>query len=133
MSRPNFLGVMGNFLAPHPFSSGSVHHCAQWLIQNVFQAVFNTMSSQSTQLSTADISEAIKMAWEDRTSFETIEEKLGINESTVIKLMRTELTPSSFKMWRERMRGRKTKHRKLRSSQMKYADKSVADHRRANC
>ena len=91
------------------------------------------MSAITALLSAADISEAIKMAWEDRTSFETIEEKLGISEPELIKLMRSELTPSSFKMWRERMRGRKTKHRKLRSSEMKYDDRIIADHRRANC
>jgi uncharacterized protein (TIGR03643 family) len=91
------------------------------------------MSLSKSELSAADVSEAIKMAWEDRTTFETIHEKLGISESELIKLMRAELTVSSFKMWRERMRGRKTKHRKLRSSEMKYSDTAVADHRRANC
>jgi len=84
-------------------------------------------------LTAADISEVIKMAWEDRTTFETIEEKIGIKESEVIRLMRSEMTLSSFKMWRERMRGRKTKHRQLRSPEMKYSDRSIADHRRANC
>jgi uncharacterized protein (TIGR03643 family) len=29
-------------------------------------------------------------------------------------LMRFEMKPSSFKMWRERVQGRKTKHQKLR-------------------
>lgn len=91
------------------------------------------MPLSKTLFTPGDVSEAIKMAWEDRTSFETIHEKLGINEAQLIRLMRLELTPSSFKMWRERMRGRKTKHRKLRSAQMKYADRATADHRRANC
>jgi uncharacterized protein (TIGR03643 family) len=47
--------------------------------------------------------------------------------------MRAELSPSSFKMWRMRMRGRKTKHRALRSAEMKFDDLAVANHRRANC
>jgi uncharacterized protein (TIGR03643 family) len=84
-------------------------------------------------LSAGDRSAVIQMAWEDRTSFETIQERMGINESEVIRLMRTELTPRSFRLWRTRMRGRVTKHRRLRSVDMKFGDHAVANHRRANC
>jgi uncharacterized protein (TIGR03643 family) len=63
-----------------------------------------------TELSLGDISAVIQMAWEDRTTFETIQERTGLSEADVIRLMRHELTPSSFKMWRKRMAGRKTKH-----------------------
>jgi uncharacterized protein (TIGR03643 family) len=54
----------------------------------------------------------IRMAWEDRTTFEEIEKKTGLNEAQVIKLMRKEMKPSSFRMWRKRVSGRVTKHRK---------------------
>lgn len=84
-------------------------------------------------LSAGDISAVIQMAWEDRTSFETIKERVGLSEPEVIQLMRRELSPRSFKMWRARMRGRVTKHRALRSPDMKFEDRLVADHRRANC
>jgi len=47
--------------------------------------------------------------------------------------MRAEMKASSFKMWRTRMAGRKTKHRALRSTEMKHDDSKIADHRRANC
>jgi uncharacterized protein (TIGR03643 family) len=50
------------------------------------------------------------MAWEDRTSFDAIERQFGISEQEVINIMRQELKPSSFKMWRKRVQGRKTKH-----------------------
>jgi len=59
-------------------------------------------------------SRIIEMAWEDRTPFEAIERLFGINESAVIKLMRSELKASSFRLWRARVTGRKTKHLKLR-------------------
>jgi uncharacterized protein (TIGR03643 family) len=62
-----------------------------------------------------DISRIIEMAWEDRTPFESIEVQFGLNESAVIALMRRQLKRSSFKMWRERMAGRTTKHAALRS------------------
>ncbi len=85
------------------------------------------------ELTTGDISAVIQMAWEDRTTFETIMERVGISESDVIKIMRSELQPDSFKLWRQRMKGRATKHRALRSPEMKFSDHAIADHRRGNC
>lgn len=61
-----------------------------------------------------DISRIIEMAWEDRTPFEAIEQLYGLNESAVIRLMRQTLNPNSFKLWRKRVTGRKTKHLALR-------------------
>ncbi len=60
----------------------------------------------------------IEMAWEDRTTFEAIEIQFGLKQQDVIKLMRKELKPSSFKLWRERTKGRTTKHEALRSDEV---------------
>jgi len=60
-----------------------------------------------------DPSYIIRLAWEDRTSFEEIRERTGFTEAQVIDLMRRELKPSSFRLWRKRVSGRSTKHRKL--------------------
>lgn len=60
-------------------------------------------------------SRIIEMAWEDRTPFEAIEQEYGLNESQLIQFMRRQLKPKSFKLWRERVSGRATKHLKLRS------------------
>lgn len=57
----------------------------------------------------------IEMAWEDRTPFEAIVSQFGISEQEVIYIMRTHLKPSSFRMWRARVNGRKTKHLKQRN------------------
>ncbi|WP_298343831.1 TIGR03643 family protein [uncultured Algibacter sp.] len=62
-----------------------------------------------------DIDRVIEMAWEDRTTFEAIQFQFGLKEQDVIELMRRELKPSSFKLWRKRVQGRFTKHEKLRS------------------
>lgn len=56
----------------------------------------------------------IAMAWEDRTPFEAIEFQFDLTEADVIKLMKRELKLSSWKRWRARVQGRKTKHQKLR-------------------
>jgi uncharacterized protein (TIGR03643 family) len=90
-------------------------------------------SQRLASLSLGDVSAVIQMAWEDRTTFETIHERVGLTEPEVIRLMRAELNPSSFRLWRMRMKGRITKHRALRSPDMKFDDHAIADHRRANC
>ncbi len=62
------------------------------------------------------IDRIIEMAWEDRTPFDAIEHQFGLAEKDVIGLMRKEMKPSSFKMWRKRVSGRATKHLKKGSS-----------------
>jgi uncharacterized protein (TIGR03643 family) len=68
-------------------------------------------------LTEGDISRIVEMAWEDRTAFEAIEAQFGLNESSVIDLMRSHMKASSFRMWRKRMAGRATKHVALRGAQ----------------
>lgn len=68
----------------------------------------------SEQFEPADLSRIIEMAWEDRTPFEAIEALYGLREKDVIRLMRRELKPGSFRLWRKRVTGRNTKHRQLR-------------------
>lgn len=72
-------------------------------------------------LSEEDHSRIIEMAWEDRTPFEAIEAQFGLSESSVIELMRQSLKPSSFRLWRQRVTGRNTKHLKLRSPEVSRA------------
>ena len=62
------------------------------------------------ELDSATIDRVLEMAWEDRTPFAAIETQYGLSEPQVIALMRREMKQSSFKMWRKRVAGRKTKH-----------------------
>ena len=64
--------------------------------------------------SLVDIDRIIEMAWEDRTPFEAIFLQFNINEKELKTIMRNNLKKSSFKLWRERVSGRKTKHSVLR-------------------
>ncbi|TMP72834.1 TIGR03643 family protein [Pseudoalteromonas sp. S1609] len=59
-------------------------------------------------------SRIIEMAWEDRTPFEAIENLYGLNYSQLVNFMREHISSGSFKVWRKRHGGRKTKHLKLR-------------------
>jgi len=62
------------------------------------------------EMSDHDTDRVIEMAWEDRTPFDAIQAQFGLSEAEVIKLMRREMKLSSWKMWRKRVQGRKTKH-----------------------
>jgi len=68
------------------------------------------------ELNLQTIDRVIEMAWEDRTPFEAIETQFGLKEKQVIAIMRRHMKPSSFRMWRKRVTGRKTKHAKHRDS-----------------
>ena len=65
-------------------------------------------------LSNSDLSRVIEMAWEDRTPFEAIDKCYRLPEKEVIILMRRVLKKSTFKRWRTRVSGRRTKHLKTR-------------------
>lgn len=65
-----------------------------------------------------EIDRIIEMAWEDRTPFDAIKAQFNLAEQEVITLMRRELKPSSFRNWRARVQGRKTKHLQLRSDEV---------------
>ena len=58
------------------------------------------------------IDEVIRMAWSDKISFEEIKKKIGVKEKEVIFIMRKYLKKSSYILWRKRVRGRYSKHRK---------------------
>lgn len=67
-------------------------------------------------LNEADIDRIIEMAWEDRTPFEAIKMQFGLSESQVIDLMRRNLKPGSWRLWRKRVNsGVSSKHLKKRS------------------
>ena len=55
----------------------------------------------------------IGMAWSDKISFDEIKKKTGFSEKEVMTIMRKTLKKRSYILWRKRVRGRITKHRKL--------------------
>ena len=84
---------------------------------NLKPAASNDKSSSVTAAKEVDdvqLSRVIEMAWEDRTPFEAIEHGYGLDETAVIKLMRQELKPLSFRLWRQRVTNRATKHQAKR-------------------
>lgn len=70
------------------------------------------------KLSQEDSDRVIEMAWEDRTPFEAIYIQFQLAESDVILLMRHQLKPATFRRWRRRVQGRRTKHEAMRNKGM---------------
>ena len=68
-----------------------------------------------SDLDNQNIDRIVEMAWEDRTPFEAIKAQFGLQEKQVIVLMRRYMSSSSFKMWRKRVTGRKTKQTQKRA------------------
>ena len=79
---------------------------------STMKALMNTLTDRQVDLT-------VQLAWHDRTSFDELRERTGLTEADVIRLMRRELAPRSFRLWRKRVRGRVTKHRKLLKAQLK--------------
>jgi uncharacterized protein (TIGR03643 family) len=73
------------------------------------------------------LSLVIRLAWEDRTTFEEIKKRTGLSEREVIDVMRRELKPSSFALWRKRVAGRVTKHRKLLERRLKSPEEDGSE------
>jgi uncharacterized protein (TIGR03643 family) len=70
-------------------------------------------------LTEIEIDRIIEMAWEDRTPFDAIKFQFDVSEAEVIKLMRNQLKPSSWRLWRKRVnQGVSHKHAKKRNPEI---------------
>jgi len=81
-------------------------------------ALKNCWRDMADILSDRDTDRIIEMAWEDRTSFDAIFRQFGLREQEVIALMRRELKPSSWRLWRERAKKVSMKHEARRPAGM---------------
>lgn len=66
-------------------------------------------------LSEEDRERIVRMAWEDRTSFDAIRLQYGLSPNEVVKFMRTQLEANAYRRWRRRAQEQgHLKHEKLR-------------------
>ena len=94
-----------------PFGVGHVYKSILKIFYRFFLNLYYILNSMTNNM-TNNVDQIIKLAWHDKTSFEEIKRKYNISEEGVIKIMRTNLKISSFKLWRKRVSGRRSKHRK---------------------
>ena len=85
----------------------------------------------SLQFNAEQQSRIIEMAWEDMTPFEAIEQQFGLDEPALMKCMQKWLKSSSYRLWRERVKTRSSKHSALRENKITraYASQHVKLHR----
>ena len=55
-------------------------------------------------LTETDLSEIIQMALSDHITFSEIESQYGLREDQVKKIMRKNIKPSSYRIWRKRVK-----------------------------
>ena len=79
------------------------------------------MGAKKPSLSEGNLSRLIEMAWEDRTPFEAILKNFHLDESSLMRIMQENLKPSSYRLWRKRVKEKSVKHIKLRSPDIKRA------------
>ncbi len=77
------------------------------------------MSNKEIVLTEGDMSRLIEMAWEDRTPFEAILKTYQLDEPSLMRVMQEQLKPSSYRLWRKRVKEKSSKHLKLRSPDIK--------------
>jgi uncharacterized protein (TIGR03643 family) len=54
------------------------------------------------RLSTEDRERIVRMAWEDRSTFDSIREQFGLSPNEVVHFMRTQLDKAAYRRWRRR-------------------------------
>lgn len=53
-----------------------------------------------------EIEQIVLMAWADTISYETIEREWGLTEGELVRFMRSNQTPATYRRWRQRMHNR---------------------------
>ena len=71
-------------------------------------------------LTESEISEIVADAWDDGTSFENINFKWGLSEKDAKVLMKRSLKRTTYIIWRKRVRGRISKHKKKTKYKLKF-------------
>ena len=65
-------------------------------ISSLFKSKIEAMSAD-------DKSRLVRMGWEDRTTFDAIEEQFGLSPNEFVRFMRSQLSRSAFELWRKRV------------------------------
>lgn len=105
-SRSHFLRHVNGL--PHVAQTFSGRFCFLCITVKRFHALKG--SAVVKKLSEREVDRIVEMAWEDRTPFDAITAQFGISEAETIALMRNQMKPKSWRMWRARVQGRGTKH-----------------------
>ena len=65
------------------------------------------MAKPIPRLSPDQIARVIATAWDDHPPFNAVLMQHGVSQGELVQLLKRELTPNAFKLWRERTGGGK--------------------------
>ncbi len=65
--------------------------------------VSRTLKEKIESLSNEDLDRLVRMGWEDRTTFESIQKQFSLSENEFVKIMRSQLSRTAFDRWRKRV------------------------------
>lgn len=60
------------------------------------------MAKPIPRLAPDEVSRIVATAWEDKAPFHRVLMQHGLSEGQLLPLMKRELTPSAFKLWKQR-------------------------------
>ena len=63
------------------------------------------MAKPVPRLSAEEIQRVIATAWDDRPPFAAVLRQHGLSPGQVVQLLKRELTPNAFKVWKARTQG----------------------------
>ena len=64
------------------------------------------MAKPVPRLSADEIRQVIDLAWDDHQPFNAVLMRHGLSPGQVVQLLKRELTPNAFKIWKSRTRAR---------------------------
>lgn len=65
-------------------------------------AISSRKKEKWQNLSVEDQDRLVRMGWEDRTTFDSIEFQFGLTPNEFVQFMRTQLDPKAYTRWRKR-------------------------------
>jgi uncharacterized protein (TIGR03643 family) len=62
-----------------------------------------SLNTAGVEYSIEDVDRLLRMGWEDRTTFEAIQQQFNLSPNEFVKVMRRHLSPQAFRRWRRRV------------------------------
>ena len=72
------------------------------------------MAKPVPRLTPDEIRSVIEIAWDDRPPFNAVLQRHGLSPGQIVQLLKRELTPSAFKIWKARTKAPPTAGRPRR-------------------
>lgn len=70
--------------------------------QKVNMGISSDLKKKISLFSQSEKDRLVRMGWEDRTTFEAIQQQFGLTENEFVRFMRTELPRKDYDRWRRR-------------------------------